>query len=161
MTFTNTNVLMSMLNNAVRAETKPAATGFKSVYIGKEKVPMNILEMTPIDSEAWRKSTSFESLCSTMRGQVDIHSVSDLVSIISHEIPIDVNSAFIESTRIKESVISSMTVIMNLTGLAFMHSGGSTAKNLVPPKLADRHADISFIQLGCCIDGKVVDSHIE
>lgn len=51
--------------------------------------------------------------------QVDVHSVSDLVSIISHEVPIDDTSTFMESTCTKEAVISSMTNVVNLTGLDF------------------------------------------
>ena len=58
----NTNALMTMLNNAVKAESKPTAAGFKMVYVGKDKVALNILEMSPIESEPWKKSSAFESL---------------------------------------------------------------------------------------------------
>ena len=157
----NTNALMTMLNNAVRAESKPTAAGFKMVYVGKDKVALNILEMSPIESEPWKKSSAFESLCATMQGQVDVHSVSDLISIISQEIPIDVTSAFMESNRIKETVIRSMTDFSNLTGLAFLQSNGSMAKNLTSSTLEHRHADLAFIKLGCCIAGNEIDERIQ
>ena len=111
----NSIALMTMLSNAARAETKPTAAGFKMVYVSKEKVPLRILEMTPIESEPWKKSAAFECLCATMRGQVDVHNVSNLVSIISQEIPIDVTSVFMESNQIKESIIASMNDYGNLT----------------------------------------------
>ena len=157
----NTNALMTMLTNAVQKESETTAAGFKIVYIGKDKVPLNILEMTPIDSPAWKKSASFESLCSTLRGQADIHSVSDLLSLASLEIPIDTTSAYMEATRIKDSVVSSMTDILNLTGLAFIQSNGNQIQNLASSKLEDRKKDMAFIKLGCCIDGKAVDTRID
>ena len=117
--------------------------------------------MTPIESEPWKKSASFECLCSTMRGQVNTHNVSDLVSIISQEISIDVASAFMESNRIKESIIASMTNYSNLTGLAFLHRNGSTAKNLAYSKIKNCHADLAFIKVGCCIDGNEINERIQ
>ena len=70
------------------------------------------------------KSASFESLSSTVRGQVEIQNTADLISVISQEIPIDVTTAFMESTLVKKKIMSSMTDISNLTGLAFLHSDG-------------------------------------
>ena len=68
MTYISTNGLMNMIANAARHDAKPTATGFQMVYVGKDKYPLSILSMTPINSEAWRKSSSFENLASTMRG---------------------------------------------------------------------------------------------
>ena len=39
---TNTNALLTPLNNAAR-ESKPMAAGFKIVYVSKDKYPMRIL----------------------------------------------------------------------------------------------------------------------
>ena len=157
----NTNALMTMLTNAVQKESETTAAGFKIVYIGKDKVPLNILEMTPIDSPAWKKSASFESLCTTLRGQADIHVVSDLLSLASLEIPIDTTSAYMEATRIKDAVVSSTYDILNLTGLAFIRTDGNQIQNLVSSKLEDRKEDMVYIKLGCCIDGKAVDTRID
>ena len=63
----NTNALITLINNAVRDPT-PTAAGFKIVYIGKDKYPMSILEMARVDDDGWKKSASFESLSSTVRG---------------------------------------------------------------------------------------------
>ena len=123
----NTNALITLLNNAVR-EPKPTAAGFKIVYVGKDKYPMSILEMAPVDDDGWKKSASFESLSSTIRGQIDVQNTADLISVISQEIPIDVTTAFTESTRVKEKIFGSMTDINNLTGLACLHSDGKKWK---------------------------------
>ena len=79
----NTNALMSLLSDAVKSNRKPSAAGFKIVYVGKDKTPLSILEMAPIDEDVWKKSASFDSLSSTIRGQMDEHSTADLMSTIS------------------------------------------------------------------------------
>ena len=55
MTSLNKNSLMSLLPDEDRDNAKPAATSFKIVYIGKDKFPFNILKISPIGGEAWRK----------------------------------------------------------------------------------------------------------
>ena len=155
----NTNALITLLNNAVR-EPKPTAAGFKIVYVGKDKYPMSILEMAPVDDDGWKKSASFESLSSTIRGQIDVQNTADLISVISQEIPIDVTTAFMESTRVKEKIIGSMTDISNLSGLAFLHSDGKKAKNLTSCDVKDRVADLAYIHLICTLDGKETDARV-
>ena len=144
----NTNALMNLLSNAVKDNRKPSAAGFIAVYVGKDKSPLSILEMAPIDGDVWKKSASFESLFSTIRGQMDAHSTADLISIISQEIPIDITAAYMESTKIKNSMISSMTDIGSLTGISFLLGNGSKSKSLVSCADKDRIEDLSYIKLG-------------
>ena len=66
----NINALMTLLTNVVKGNCKPTAVGFKIFCVGKDKTPLSILEMAPIESDAWKKSASFESLSSTIRGQM-------------------------------------------------------------------------------------------
>ena len=68
MTSPNTNSLMTLLNNAVRNNPKPATVVFKTVYVGKDKTPLIILEMAPVGGDVRKKSGSFESMSSTVRG---------------------------------------------------------------------------------------------
>ena len=49
----NTNTLMTLLTDTVRGNHKPTAAGFKIVYIGKDKTPLSILEIAPIEGNAW------------------------------------------------------------------------------------------------------------
>ena len=84
--------------------------------------------MSPVDHDGWKKSASFESLSSTIRGQLDVQNTADLISVISQEIPINVTTAFVESTRVKEKIVGSMTDSSNLTGLAFLYSDGKNRK---------------------------------
>ena len=65
-----------------------------------------------------------------------------------------------ESTQVKERIISSMTDISNLTGLAFLHSDGKKAKNLASCDLKDCIGYLTYIKLGCTLDGSVVDTRV-
>ena len=81
MTNPNTNALMSMLQNAVRADNGPTAAGFKTAYVGKDRFPIMILKMASLDDDAWKKSASFESLASSVRGQMDVHSFENYLQM--------------------------------------------------------------------------------
>ena len=129
MTSPNTNAFMTLLNNAIW-EPDPMSAGFKILYVGKYKHPMIILEMASVDNDGWRKSALFDSLLSAIQGQIDVQNTADLISVISQEIPIDITAAFMDSTRLKNNIISGMNNIGNLTGLAFLHSDSKKAKNL-------------------------------
>ena len=85
---------------------------------------MSILEMASVDDGGWKKCVSLESLLSTIQRKIDVQNTVDLISVISQQIPINVTTAFMKSTRVKENIISSMTIIDNLTGLTFLHSDG-------------------------------------
>ena len=93
------------------------------------------------------KSASFESLSSTIRGKIDVQNTADLISMVSQEIPINVTTAFMESTQVKEKTMASMTDISNLTGLLSLHRYGKKAKNLASCNLKDRVGDLAYIKL--------------
>ena len=65
------------------------------------------------------KSASFESLSSTFCDQMEVYSTADLVSIISQEMLIDVTIVFMESTKIKNTIIACMTDVDTLSGVSF------------------------------------------
>ena len=161
MTSPNTNAFVSLLSDVVRAESKPMATGFRTIYLGKDKNALSILEIAPIDGNLWKKNTSFMSLSSTMRAQMDVYPTSDIMSLISQEIPIDAATMYMGSTKVKDILISRMTDVENLFGLAFLHSGGSKAKNIESCDMKHRIADLAYIRLGCCLNGEVLDSRIQ
>ena len=50
---------MSLLSDAVKGNRKPTAGGFKFLYVGKDKTPLSILEMAPIDGDVWKKISFF------------------------------------------------------------------------------------------------------
>ena len=120
-----------------------------------------ILKMALIDDDVWKKSASFESLASSVKGQMDVHSCSELATLISSELPIDVTTAYMESKVVREDILSCMTKVENLTGLAFLSSTGHTVKSLASVAIEDRLPDITFIKLACTLVGSTIDSRIE
>lgn len=96
----------------------------------------------------------------TIRGQIETQNTANLISVVSQEISIDVTTTFMESTRAKENIISSIIDISNLTGLSFLYSDGKKAKNLASCDLKDRIGDLTYIKLRFTLDGSVVDTHI-
>ena len=60
----------------------------------------------------------------------------------------------------KDKIMDSMTDINNLVGLAFLHSDGKKAKNLASCDLKDRLIDLTYIKLGCTLDGSMVDTRV-
>ena len=128
MTNPKTNALMSMLQNAVCNDNGLTAAGFKTVYVGKDRFPIMILKMATIDDDAWKKSASFESLASSVREHMDVHSSSDLATLISSKLPIDVTTAYMGLKLVRQDIMSSTMKVENLTGFAFLSSTGNTVK---------------------------------
>jgi len=92
---------------------------------------------------------------------MDVHNASDLMTIISQKIPIDVTAAHMESTRIKNKVIASVTNVENLSGTAFLLGSGQKDKDLESCELKHRIADLSYIKVVCYLDGKMNDKRIK
>jgi len=88
----------------------------------------------------------------TVRGKIEVHNTADLISIISQEISIDVTTAFMESTKIKEMVMPRISDIDTISGLAFLNSSGHIAESLASCNAKDRIEDLAFIKLSCCLD---------
>ena len=107
-----------------------------------------------------KKSESFESLPSTVRGQMEVHNTTDLISMVSQKMLIDVTTVFMESMKIKETVISHITDIDTMSGLFFLNSSGHTADILALCDVKYRIKDLVFIKLGCYLDGSTVGRHI-
>jgi len=66
--------------------------------------------------------------------------------------PIDVTAEHMESTKVKNTVLASMTDVENLSGIAFLLGSGQKAKNLEMCVLKHRIADLSYFKVGCCLN---------
>lgn len=55
MSLPSTNALMTLLTNAVRGNQKLMAAGFNIVYVGKDKAPLKIIVVVPIEGDSWNK----------------------------------------------------------------------------------------------------------
>lgn len=119
MSHLNTNALISMLQNTVRADNGPTAATFKTVYVENSRFSITILNMVFICDDAWKKRFSLESLASSVRGKMDVHSSLDLVTVIPSQLPNDVTIAYMESKVARQEIMSIMTKVENLTVFFF------------------------------------------
>ena len=76
-----------------------SAAGFNIIHVGTDKLPFSVLEMAPLTSQVWKKSTSFDSLTHAMRDQVSTQWVPKSVSVVDDEITINTTTVYVESTE--------------------------------------------------------------
>ena len=64
---------------------------------GKDSQPVNLPKMSSVKNHSWKKSASFETLRRCVYSLKDAHTVADLISLISGELPQDTGASFQES----------------------------------------------------------------
>ena len=55
---------------------------------------------------------------------MNTQSISDLVTVVSAEVPLDTTTVYVEATKLKKSIISSVYDVSNLVGISFLTSNG-------------------------------------
>ena len=97
------------------------------VHVGKDAQPITLLTMASVNCPSWRKSANFESLKCSVYSLLGAHSVADLISLTSDEMPQDTSAAFQEAQSSAKSIIDTMLDVSNLEPLAFLTSSGKIA----------------------------------
>ena len=156
----NTNAVLSMLRDSLQPKEATAA-GFKAVHIGSNMLPVSILEMTPLNGKTWQKTSSFDSLATTLRSHIDNLSIPDLPNVVSTEVPLDTTTSYVAAEVVKKQILASFLDVFNLTGVSFLNGTGGLAKTLATTANTDRIKDILYIRLSYSIDAKHVDKKIE
>ena len=96
-----------------------------------------------------------------MRKHMEDISISDLTSVVANELPIDITNAFVEATAIKDTIMSQGFNVSNLSGVSFLKSNGNLVKLPTSLDIADRTEDLSFVRVGCTLDGTSIDSRVK
>ena len=78
----NTNVIAKSLRNRGNL-TEASSSSMKVVYIGKDMQPVSISKMISLNSLAWQKLACFSSLFNTVSSLAPVHSVADIISLVS------------------------------------------------------------------------------
>ena len=91
----------------------------RTVHIGKDMQPINLPKMHSVNSHAWQKAASFGTLFDTVSNLVDAHSIADIISLVSNELPIDSSSAYQEAQAASKVIPDSALNVNNLEPLAF------------------------------------------
>ena len=130
------------------------------MYIGKDIYPINLPQMKSINSHAWQKASSFDTLFDTVSNSVDANSVADVISLVSTELPIDTSAAYQEAQSASKGILDSVLKISNLEPLAFSNSTGATMSMINFSDLEKRPADITFVKFRCNMNVATVDSRV-
>ena len=127
------------------ASRKASSNGMHTVHIGKDSQPVNLVQMSSVNSHSWQKSASFECLKRTVYSLASSHSVADLIALASSELPLDTGSAFQESQSASLLITSFEGLFQFLDPVAFLTSTGKEIKIDDPDDLKKRPEDISFM----------------
>ena len=89
------------------------------IHIGKDQQPVTLPRMTSINGHSWKKAASFGTLENLVYSLVDAHSVADVISLVSNELPLDNGSAFQEAESAVKLIVDSTLSVNHLEPLAF------------------------------------------
>ena len=130
------------------------------VYIGKEQQPISLPEIVSVNSHSWKKAASFGTLMESVNSLKDSHTIADIMSIVSNEIPIDSSAAYQKAQYVSKLIVDSVLNPAFLNPLAFLTSAGKEAKILDPTDLKKRPVDITYVRFCCTINSSSVDARI-
>ena len=87
---------------------------------------VTVAKMKLLNSPSWQKSACFGLLFDTLSSLVPAHSVTDVVSLVSTELPLNTIVAFQEAQSVSKSILKAVINIVNLELLVFLNSSGSS-----------------------------------
>ena len=96
----------------------------------------------------------------TVYSFVDAHSIAEITSLVTNELPLDTGSCFQASQFAAKAIMEDMLKIGYLEPLAFMTSAGKVVQISDPDNLLKHPGDITFLRLRCTMDSKSQDKHV-
>ena len=90
------------------------------IYIGKNQQPVTLSRITSVNGHYWKKAASFGTLENLVYSLVDAHSVADVISLVSSDLPLDNGSAFQETERAAKLIVDSTLSVNHLKPLSFL-----------------------------------------
>ena len=151
----------SNTQNLSLASRRASSSDIRVVYIGKDAQPINLAQMTSVNSHAWQKSASFESLKRTVYILAASHTVTDIISLVSNELPQDTGAAYQESQSTAQTIINKANFLGNLDPVAFLSSTDKELKVVNDPSdLSTLPDDISFIWFTFILDAGTCDPRV-
>ena len=119
-------------------------SSIRQIFIGKDTQPVNLPTMTSVNSHSWKKAASFATLKSSVYTLTSAHTESDLVPLISEELPHDTGAAFQEATSAAHCIMNKVTMIENLEPVTFLSHTGKEVLIDDANDLKVRPEDINF-----------------
>ena len=155
----NTNALAMAIRNCTTSSSP--SSGMRIIYIGKEQQPINLAKMVSVNSHSWKKAACFNNLVESVDSVINSHTVADIVTMVTNEIPIDSGAALQEAQSASKFIVESVVHPSFLDPVAFLTSAGNEAKLGDPTDLTSRQSDITYVRFRCTMHGSSVDDRVK
>ena len=76
----------------------------QKVHFGKDHITTSLPKLQPVTETVWWKKSGFDQLTSTIYGLLKLHSVADLIPLITHKVPIEKFTAQQEAIKVMYKV---------------------------------------------------------
>ena len=130
-----------------------------TMYIGKEMHSVPSIKLAATTAAVWQKQSSLNQLFAVIETQKGSHSIADLITAVSKEIPINTGNAYAEAMEVKQKVMQQIFDVRYLRGMDFLSSQG-IPKLLTSILTAKRPADLAYFRFTVTLDGKDVDAEV-
>ena len=150
----------SALSLSTRDGHTQSTFGFRIIPIGKDMQRIALAKMGSVNSFTWKKSVCFTTLKDTIYPLADVHTVADVISLVSNELSLETGAEFQEAHFFVKSLMESCITIPYLEPLTFLNSAGKVKSIDNTSELGSRPDDITFFKLRCTVDGASVDKRI-
>ena len=121
------NTILALLRGTLQLRAT-TTTVFKTVYVGSNRLPVSILEMFPLSAKAWQKTSSFDSIATALCTHVENPNVSDLLNVVTMEVPLDTTTVHVEADAIEKMIPKNVLDVYNLDRFLFLNSAGNITK---------------------------------
>ena len=116
--------------------------------------------MASINSQSWKKSSSFNTLNDSVDSLLEAHSMADIVALVGNEIPIDTGASYQEAQSSSKLVTDSHLNPMFLDPVAFLKSYGNEVKIGDPADMKLRPVDVTYVRFRCTMHGSSIDPRV-
>ena len=121
------NAVLALLRGALQTRATTAA-GFKTVYVGSDRLPVSFFEMFLLNFNAWQKMLIFDSLVTALCTHLKSLSVSDFLNVVTMEVPLDTTTVHVEDDAIEKMIPKNVLDVYNLDRFLFLNSAGNITK---------------------------------
>ena len=130
-----------------------------TIVIGKDAHGIPSRKLAESSAPVWKKKTTFDQLVAVLRAQSSSHSVADLISALTGELPINAGNAYAEALSVREQVIHQRLSVDHLEGVEFIDGDGD-AMVVKEAEVSKRPADMRYFRFNCTMNGKLADNSV-
>ena len=85
---------LSVVSNPNTTALAASHSRMRVIHIGKYSQPISLLVMASLNSAAWKKSASYQTLRNSVYSLLEANTVADIVTLVSNELPMNTSAAF-------------------------------------------------------------------